>query len=168
MDKKDLNRLRPDLTQNLDFGLTRKLSTNRLSQRGVVLHQYNPPLRQSIFDALAQPKTQILSQLGSRHMLDSAKVIGQHITRKTQLDLEQDRLLLGGVVRELLVIGEAANAVSQQTKIKIPCIPWKSVIGMRNQLIHGYFDVSYRIIWSTITEDIPQLITELEKIILEF
>jgi uncharacterized protein with HEPN domain len=98
-------------------------------------------------------------------MLEAAKVICQHITNKTALDLERDRLLLGGVVRELLIIGEAANAVSQQMKAKIPRIPWKSVIGMRNQLIHGYFDVSYRIIWSTVTKDIPSLISELEKVI---
>jgi uncharacterized protein with HEPN domain len=61
------------------------------------------------------------------------------------------------------LIGEAANAVSQESKAKITEIPWKKVVGMRNQLIHGYFDISHRIVWSTIVEDIPSLISCLEE-----
>lgn len=97
------------------------------------------------------------------HMLDAAKTVRQHVTNKSFSDFEEDRLLLGGVIRELLIIGEAANAVSPTAKAAITGIPWKQVIGMRNQLIHGYFDVSHRIIWSTINEDIPKLIAQLEK-----
>jgi uncharacterized protein with HEPN domain len=99
------------------------------------------------------------------HMLDAATVICSHITNKQASDLENDRLLLGGVIRELLLIGEAANAVSRKTQEEITQIPWKVVIGMRNQLVHGYFDISYRILWSTVTEDIPGLISILEKIL---
>lgn len=99
------------------------------------------------------------------HMLDAAKAISKHTHKKTLPDLENDRLLLGGIIRELLLIGEAANAVSLKTKTEISNIPWKEIIGMRNQLIHSYFDISHRIIWSTITEDIPPLITSLEKIV---
>ncbi len=99
------------------------------------------------------------------HMLDSAKVVYQFIIDKDVSDLDNDRLLLGGVIRELLLIGEAANAVSVKTKTEIPNIPWKDIIGMRNQLIHGYFEISHKIIWITVTEDIPTLISELEKIL---
>lgn len=98
-------------------------------------------------------------------MLDAAKAICQHIENKKMLDLEQNRLLLGGIIRELLLIGEAANAISSQAQSEFSTIPWRKVIGMRNQLVHGYFDISYRIIWSTINEDIPQLIVDLEKIL---
>ncbi len=99
------------------------------------------------------------------HMLDAAQAISVYIKKKSESDLQNDRLLLGGIIRELLLIGEAANAVSSQTKSNIPSIPWRQVIGMRNQLIHGYFEISHRIIWTTVTEDIPQLITFLEKAI---
>ena len=99
------------------------------------------------------------------HMLDAAKTIRHHIASKDASNLEKDRLLLGGIIRELLLIGEAANAVSSKTKTETSSIPWKKIIGMRNQLIHGYFDISYRIIWSTDIEDIPELIAQLEKIL---
>ncbi|MBS0649143.1 MAG: DUF86 domain-containing protein [Verrucomicrobia bacterium] len=102
------------------------------------------------------------------HMLDAAKAINQHIAHKNLSDLEQNRLLLGGIIRELLLIGEAANAVSSQAKAILPDIPWREIIGMRNQLIHGYFDISYRIIWSTIKNDIPSLIIQLEKALSSF
>lgn len=95
------------------------------------------------------------------HMLEAAKVICSHIAGKKASDLE-DRLLLGAVIRELLLIGEAANPVSPNTQKLLSQIPWREIIGMRNQLIHGYFDISHRIIWSTITEDLPPLIAALE------
>lgn len=96
------------------------------------------------------------------HMLEAAKAVLKHVAHKKLSDLDDDRLLLGGVIRELLLIGEAANAVSLQTKASIQTIPWKKIIGMRNQLIHGYFDISHKIVWTTVSEEIPQLISELE------
>lgn len=96
------------------------------------------------------------------HILDAAKTIQEHIKGKKQSELDKNRLLLGGVIRELLVIGEAANAVSTLTKAQIQ-LPWKEVIGMRNQLVHAYFEINHKIIWMTVIEDIPKLISELEK-----
>jgi uncharacterized protein with HEPN domain len=46
-----------------------------------------------------------------------------------------------------------------------PQIPWPQIIGTRNRLVHGYDLVDYDIIWSTIAEDLPPLIAELEKIL---
>lgn len=99
------------------------------------------------------------------HMLEAAKAILEHIRSKKQSDLERNRLLLGGVVRELMLIGEAANAISPDVKAQLPDVPWKEVIGMRNQLIHAYFEVNYKIIWITVTEDIPKLVSILETVL---
>jgi len=99
------------------------------------------------------------------HMLDAAVAVEQHIASKKESDLDLDRLLLGGVIHELLIIGEAANAVSSQTRNNLPNIPWKEIIGMRNQLIHCYFEISHKIVWKTLREDIPKLILELQKVI---
>lgn len=99
-----------------------------------------------------------------KHMLDAAKVILKHIKNKKESDLEKNRMLLGSVIRELMLIGEAATAVSLQVKTQISSIPWKEISGMRNQLIHAYFEVSYKIIWMTATADIPKLISVLETI----
>lgn len=98
-------------------------------------------------------------------MLDASKTILEHIKHKKQSDLEKSRLLLGAIIRELLLIGEAANATSPQAKGQIPSIPWREVIGMRNQLIHGYFEISHKIVWKTVSEDIPKLVSILEEVL---
>jgi len=48
---------------------------------------------------------------------------------------------------------------------KHPQIPWKKMIGLRNRLIHGYFDINLDIVWDTIAEDLPPLVADLEEII---
>ena len=48
---------------------------------------------------------------------------------------------------------------------KYPSIPWHQVVGMRNRLIHGYDQIDLHILWDTIEDDLPPLITELEKIL---
>lgn len=100
------------------------------------------------------------------HILDAAKTIQNHIKEKKQSDLDEDRLFLGGLIRELLIIGEAVNAISSQTKTHIP-LPWKEVIGMRNQLVHAYFEINHKILWATVSEDIPNLIATLERYLVE-
>jgi len=68
-------------------------------------------------------------------------------------------------MREFEVLGEAASAISTQTRSQFPEIPWKAIIGMRNQLIHAYFDVDHAIVWSTIQIALPDLIPKLENAI---
>jgi uncharacterized protein with HEPN domain len=51
-----------------------------------------------------------------------------------------------------------------KTRADHPGIPWQDIVGMRNRLIHAYFDINLEVVWSTITSDLPALISELEKI----
>jgi uncharacterized protein with HEPN domain len=44
-------------------------------------------------------------------------------------------------------------------------LPWKSMVGMRDRLIHGYFDVNLDVVWETVTSDLPLLINKLEKLV---
>ncbi len=54
---------------------------------------------------------------------------------------------------------------TKEGREETPQIPWPSIIGMRNRLIHAYFDINLDIVWQTIHEDLPPLVIELEKII---
>lgn len=73
-------------------------------------------------------------------------------------------MLLSAIIRELEIIGEAGNMISEDFKIKHSQIPWKDLIGMRNRLIHAYFDVNLDIVWKTVSEDVPDLLKEFQKI----
>lgn len=56
--------------------------------------------------------------------------------------------------------------VSKEGRAKYPAIPWDDIVGMRNKLIHGYDTVDLDILWDTVTDDLPRLIEELQKIAL--
>ncbi len=100
-----------------------------------------------------------------KHMLDAANEIVEFTADKNMDDFKSDRKLHLSVVHLLEIIGEAGSRVSSECKDKYFEIPWKSVVGMRNRLIHGYFDINLDIVWSTVTKDIPPLINALKKII---
>ena len=57
--------------------------------------------------------------------------------------------------------------MTPEIKEKYAELPWPQIIAMRNRLIHGYDSVDYDILWDTIKEDIPHLISSLEEVINE-
>ena len=100
-----------------------------------------------------------------KHILDSSKDILVFINNKERQDLDKDRMLVLSLVKSIEIIGEAANKISDELKSKHSSIPWEDIIGMRNRLIHTYFDIDYDIVWQTVKDEIPKLIKELKKII---
>ena len=100
-----------------------------------------------------------------RHMLEAAEAARGYVGSKTREDFFKDNQCRDAVVRCIEVIGEAASRLSQECQTEFPQVPWKSIISMRNRLIHAYFDINLNTIWSTITEDLPPLIDALEKIL---
>jgi len=58
---------------------------------------------------------------------------------------------------------ESAN----KERDRYPDIPWSEIVGLRNRLIHGYDEVDFDILWQIVTDDLPPLVTALEKILSE-
>jgi uncharacterized protein with HEPN domain len=100
-----------------------------------------------------------------KHMLDAAKEVVSFVKDKSRTDLDKDHMLVLSLVKEIEIIGEAATKISDNMKTKYFDIPWLDIIGMRNHLIHAYFDVDIDVVWNTVTHDLPFLIAKLEKII---
>jgi len=100
-----------------------------------------------------------------RHMIDAAKEVISFAKNKNRKDLYTDRMLALSIVKSIEIIGEAASTVSKEFQVKHKEIPWASIIAMRNRLIHVYFDIDLDRVWDTITDDLPPLITALEKAI---
>ena len=67
------------------------------------------------------------------------------------------------VAYNLMIVGEAASKLSEETRAKYPTIPWNEIKGMRNQIIHGYAETEQDTLWETATDDIPVLIAALES-----
>lgn len=100
-----------------------------------------------------------------RHMLESAEEAVGFARGRSRADLDDDRMLTLAVVRAIEIVGEAAANLSTETRAACPGLPWPNIIGMRNRLVHAYFDIDLDRVWETITDDLPALIEELRAII---
>ncbi|WP_157072928.1 HepT-like ribonuclease domain-containing protein [Candidatus Magnetominusculus xianensis] len=100
-------------------------------------------------------------------MLDAAKEAISFLQGKTRISLDDNRMLTLFLVKEIEIIGEAATRISKDCRDKYPHIPWESIINMRNRLIHAYFDINLDVVWQTVEVDVPSLIMEFEKIVIE-
>lgn len=69
------------------------------------------------------------------------------------------------VIRSLEIIGEAAKKVPAHLRRRFPDIPWKSLAGMRDKLIHDYVGVSLEVVWRTVKEDIPAVRPRLNEML---
>ncbi len=98
------------------------------------------------------------------HMLDAAQKAITFVKGRTFHDLENDEIMVLALVKVIEIIGEAASKVSQEYQANHPQILWSAMIGMRNRLVHAYFDINLRILWQTTQEDLPLLIDELKKL----
>ncbi len=79
----------------------------------------------------------------------------------------KDRKTVYAVIRALEIIGEATKNIPSGVKNQYPEIPWKDMAGMRDKVIHAYFGVDLKRIWSTVSSDIPSLKACFEKMLRE-
>lgn len=61
------------------------------------------------------------------------------------------------VVKSLEIIGEAVKKIPAKLKKDYPDIPWSKIAGMRDKLVHEYYGINIKVVWRTITEDLPPL-----------
>jgi uncharacterized protein with HEPN domain len=99
-----------------------------------------------------------------QHMREAAQSAVQFIAGRQRSDLDTDQMLLFALVRAIEIVGEAASKVSEETRAAEPDIPWKAIVGMRNRLIHAYFEIDADILWVAATEEIPTLLSQLRSL----
>jgi uncharacterized protein with HEPN domain len=73
-----------------------------------------------------------------RHALDALNAAMRFVEGRTRSDLDTDDMLLFALVRAIEIVGEAAGKVTDETCALLPELPWSSIVGMRNRLIHAY------------------------------
>jgi uncharacterized protein with HEPN domain len=93
--------------------------------------------------------------------------VERFITGRTRADLETDDQLALAIVKSIEIVGEAAAHVTADVRAELPEIPWPEVVGMRNHLIHSYFDIDNDRVWDTATEDLPRLKAIIERYLKE-
>jgi len=89
--------------------------------------------------------------------LQSIEYIKEDTRGMTYEEFEENRIVRQAVERNLEIIGEALNKIPDEIKQKYSEIPWREIIGLRNFVIHQYFQVSHDIEWEIITDDLDFL-----------
>jgi uncharacterized protein with HEPN domain len=102
-----------------------------------------------------------------RQMLIHSQEAVQICRGKTRSDLDDDRLFNLALSRLIEIVGEAANRVPDDIQDKYSDLPWLQMIGARNRLIHGYDSVDFDILWTIATNDLPVVISQLERILIK-
>lgn len=106
-------------------------------------------------------------QVYLKHILDAAEKVSQLVNRGGRNLYDDDFAIADAIVRELLVIGEAAKNISPEFKAQHVEIPWKEIMGMRDWLVHGYAEVDWDKVWNTAMSDIPELKVQLMALLLD-
>lgn len=99
------------------------------------------------------------------HMLDMAKKAVEKTKGINREAYDSDENLRLALTHLMQIIGEAARRVSAETQREHPEIPWTNIIGMRNIVVHDYFQVDEDIVWDVVTQDLPPLVAALERIV---
>ena len=104
------------------------------------------------------------------HMLEAADRILQYTAGVTKEQFLATPMMQDATVRNIEIIGEAANNLLQADSgfaERHPAIPFAQIYGMRNRIAHGYFAVSAVMVWETVAADIPALRTEILRVLNE-
>ena len=80
------------------------------------------------------------------HMLDAARAVVAFACGRTRGDLDNDLKLVFALVKGIEIVGEAATQVSKPARQRLSDVPWEQIVGMRNRLVHEYFDINLDIV----------------------
>jgi uncharacterized protein with HEPN domain len=99
------------------------------------------------------------------HILDAIDRIEEYTKGMSENEFLGNSMAHDAVVRQMEIIGEAARNISVEFRNKHAKLPWGKMTGLRNKIIHEYFNVNYAIVWDTIQDDLPLLKRSIKKIL---
>ena len=102
-----------------------------------------------------------------RDMLGACDKIASYNEGLDQAAFVADGRTYDATLRNLEILGEAATHVPDDVRESHASIPWRALVGTRNQIIHGYLGIDDDIIWSIVRDDIPALAPSLRELLEE-
>ncbi len=110
-----------------------------------------------------------MSKRSSDLLLLDMKEAAEKILKYTQglsfEDFLADDKTIDAVVRNFEIIGEASLRIDGDFRLENPQIEWKKLRGFRNRIVHDYFGIDYEIVWSILTQDLEELVFQLDQLL---
>jgi uncharacterized protein with HEPN domain len=100
-----------------------------------------------------------------RDILAALRAIARYTDGMTFDEFVADQRTIDAVVRNLMTMGESIRWIPEPILEAHPAVPWQTLRGMRNVVVHEYFGVDPGILWETVRGDLPPLEAELEAVI---
>jgi len=100
-----------------------------------------------------------------QHINDAIIEIETYLANKEFSDFNTNSMMRFACIKQMEIIGEASNHVSEEIKLKFSKIEWAQIIGMRNVFVHEYFGVDTSLVWEIIKNDIPELKNKIKEIL---
>lgn len=101
------------------------------------------------------------------HIHKEASYLMERLANVSREDFRTDETLQRACVRSLEIIGEATKRIADDFRRQHPQVDWRGMAGMRDRLIHDYLGVDYDIVWDVLTNKVPLLAAEIERIVKE-
>lgn len=98
-------------------------------------------------------------------MMEAAVKILKYTQGLTFEDFLADDKTIDAVVRNFEIIGEASLRIDEDFRLENPQIEWKKLRGFRNRIVHDYFGIDYEIVWSILTQDVEELVFQLDQLL---
>lgn len=100
------------------------------------------------------------------HILESISEIERYTSQANFDSFLENSMMRFASIKQIEIIGEAANYITQETKDKFTDIQWRQIIGLRHILVHEYFGIDHKLIWQIIANDIPALKRGVQSVLL--
>lgn len=101
------------------------------------------------------------------HMISAIDRVLRYTKGKTYDDLANDDMMYYAVVKNIEIIGEAANMLSAGFVEAHPQTPWKMVRGMRNYIVHEHFQIDDLVVWDVVENNLPELRAQIVEYLCE-
>jgi uncharacterized protein with HEPN domain len=102
-------------------------------------------------------KGKLSDKVRLQHILDAISEIENYVKHISIDEFSKSSEKKFASVKQLEIIGEAANRINRETKSNHPEVEWTKIIALRNILVHDYYVIDENIVWNIITVDLPRL-----------
>ena len=96
-------------------------------------------------------------------ILKDLRFIVKHMSGVGFEKLSEDELLLNAMLFSLIQVQENTKKLTEEYKADHSNIPWVDIAGLRNRIVHDYGNIDLLVVYSTLTQDVPELIAEIEN-----
>lgn len=94
--------------------------------------------------------------------MESIELIEDYSKNLTGENFKKDQALQDAIIRRLEIIGEATKNIPLSFRIEHANVPWKQMAGIRDILIHEYFDIDLDLTWQVVKRELPSLKAKLQ------